>query len=184
MEPKRLQFIKNKITVRAAALGCLVFFSCEHCDDDSNTAGISADLVGLYEMSSWNSPSAADLDNDGDSSANMMAESPCYDNSIIVLLQNGTFTQTHNSIHIRDGAISCADSQNMTGIWKRSGDTVTTAAMVNGTRVERAYSVTEAATGKKLNLSLSDSQYPTMSSGNASWEAGAINIEFTKRNSL
>jgi len=103
---------------------------------------------------------------------------------MIVLLENGTFTQTHNAIQISEGAISCADSQNITGIWKRSGATVTTAAMVNGTRVERAYTVTEAAAGSKLMLNLSDTQYPAMSSGTASWAAGTINIEFTKENSL
>lgn len=179
----RLLFIKNKIAVQIAAFGCLAFSSCHHCDD-SETIAANADLVGLYEMSSWNSPSATDLNNDGDSSANMMAESPCYDDSILVLQQNGTFTHTNNSIQINKGVVSCANSQHIAGIWKRSGTTVTTAAMVGGTRIERAYTFTETAAGSKLMLNISDTQYPTMSAGNVSWATGTITIEFTKRNSL
>lgn len=167
-----------------AVAGCFALASCS--SDDNGGGNPNATVAGTYNMTSWNSPNAIDFDNDGTSSANMMDESTCYDNSKMVLHQDGTYTMAYNFIGITGTTASCAPVENTSGTWVRSGNTITTTSMVNGVATDTDYSfaVGSGTNGNTMTRYMTNAQYPTLNeSGGAVWSTGNVNMVFSKSNS-
>jgi hypothetical protein len=121
--------MKRLHTILLVAAGCLAITSCSD-DDDNNyvpQSNVNDNLEGSYQLTSANAPSAQDYDNDGDSSANLVLEGSCYNNSWISFHSDGTYDQSYSSSTTGAGGLSLdCDTQLTTGTYEQNGNTITT----------------------------------------------------------
>lgn len=155
-----------------AIAGCITAVSCSD-DDDGNNG--SADIAGTYRMTAFNVPTAIDYDEDGDSSVNMMTESNCYNNTVMTINQNGTYTSTYNSVGINAGVSSCAAAQVSSGTWTRNGNTFTTTATNGGTGTN---TWTWNANANTLTRTQANAQYPSIDPDTGDYVYGTGNVSY------
>lgn len=78
----------------ALLLVSVITFSCGS-DDDGDSGTIS--INGTWKMTAFLSENAYDLNSDGTSSNNVIVETGCYDNELIIINSDGTSTVISNS---------------------------------------------------------------------------------------
>src|SRR5690606_20300142 len=124
---------------------------------------------------SWNGPVARDFNNDGTSSTNFMIESDCFDNSTIVINQNGTYTMTYNEMALDGTAWGCANTQTTTGTWTRNGNTFTTTSVSGGMETDTDFTFSQ--NNGTLTRSMTNVQYPSFNAttGDAEFAMGNVN---------
>jgi hypothetical protein len=157
---------------------CLTFASCSD-DEDNNTVGNSnSDLVGTYRLTSWNAPMAVDFDGDGVSNTNMMNESSCYNNSVMRVNKDNTYTMTYNYVGI-DGEVSC-ETETTNGTWTRSGNSFTTSNMANGQNMNTNYAF-GSTNQTTLTRNMSNWNYPSIDTdGNQAYASGNVTSIMTR----
>jgi hypothetical protein len=171
--------MKNFKMLMLAVAGCLSLASCSN-DDDNNGVNnnTNADLTGTYRVTSWMAPTAVDLDGNGTTSTNMMMESSCYDDSMMTINQNGTYTMTYNSAGINGTSLEC-DTETTVGTWTRSGNSFTTSHMSGGQNMSTNYSF-QGGSNTTLTRNMNNWQYPMMNNGTASWGNGNVSMVMTR----
>jgi hypothetical protein len=121
--------MKSKIFSLALVL---VLFSCSKSDEASDVAPPTvASVSGSYLLTKINVSVPQDLNNDGIKSTNIMSETNCYNQNILVLKENGTYTLTDKGLEIEisgpNGSIttlSCYTDPIISGTWSLSGNTI------------------------------------------------------------
>jgi Family of unknown function (DUF6252)/Lipocalin-like domain len=97
--------------------------------DNTTTTPTPTTIAGTYLLTTFNSSVATDMNNDGVSSNNLFSESTCYNNSLLVLNANNTFTQTSKGLDIvttgTTQTTSCFVDPDDTGTWSVSGNVLT-----------------------------------------------------------
>jgi len=173
--------MKNFRFLMMAVAGCMAFISCD--SDDDNGSNANADLVGTYNMTSWNAPMAMDFDGNGMTSANFMTESSCYNNSRITLNNNGTYNMTYNSMGITGTTVNCGTTENTSGTWKRNGNNIVTTSTSGGTSTNSSYSFSQASGSNAATMtrSMTNVQYPSWNGTTASWANGNVNMVFSQQ---
>lgn len=159
-----------------AVAGCMATVSCSSDDDANNNNDPNADIVGTYRMTAQNSPVAIDYDGNGTSSANMMTESNCYNNTVMTINADGTYTSTYNGINISNGESTCASSQVTSGTWQRSGNTLTATTTNGGTGTN---SWTWSAANGTMSRMAANAQYPSINSTTGDFEYATGNVNYT-----
>lgn len=169
--------MKRLTLLLLAFAGCITAVSCSSDDDGDNNNNMS-EVAGTYRMTAFNSPTAIDYDDDGDSSTNMMTESDCYNNTVLTLNQNGTFTSTYNGIGINSGVSTCAASQVTGGTWTRSGNTISATTTSGGTGTNSWTWNTDAQT---ITRTQTNAQYPSINTttGDFEYATGNVNYVYT-----
>lgn len=162
------------------AVAGLSLASCSN-DDDNNNINTNADLVGTYKMTSWNSPESLDFNGDGTANTNMMNESMCYNDSEMVVENDGTYTMTYNYVNVaNDGTVSC-QTESTQGTWIRNGNSFTTTNVSGGQNMEANYSF-QGGNSTTLTRNMTNWNYPVMGDdGNASWGNGNVNFVMTRQ---
>jgi hypothetical protein len=165
----------------------LAAVSCSHDDDKGTNTDPSLDLVGVYRMTAWNAPVAVDYDGNGISSANLMNETPCFNNSQISINADKTFSFTYNSVAIDTISGSTCHSLNSVGNWVRHGNTVTiisaaTDTLTLPTSSNFIFVPASVATAPLLISSLPASLYPSINADTGAFEyaTGDVNFVMTK----
>lgn len=163
-----------------AVAGCLSMASCSN-DDDNNSVNTNpnSDLVGTYRMTAWNSPMSVDFDNDGTSNTNMMNESPCYDDSMMTINANGTYTMTYNYVNINGGTVSC-QAETTNGTWTRNGNSFSTSHLLGGQNMNTSYNFASGSS-TTLTRNMSNWNYPTMNNGTAEYAQGNVSMVMTRQ---
>jgi hypothetical protein len=175
--------MKNVKNFVMATIGCLalspVVISCSD-DDDNNNNTDNSQLVGTYRMTAFNAPMAIDFNNDGTSSVNLMDESNCYNDSFLVVNQNGTYTMTSNTVNI-DGTTSSCASEVKTGSWTRSGNTFTTSSGT-GANVQRT-DFSWNGTNRTFTRNATNFNYPTWNTvtNSPEWGTGNVSMIYTRQ---
>ena len=160
-----------------AIAGCFAFISCNSDDDSNNT---NASLVGTYQMTEWNSPTATDFNGDGVASTNLMLETNCYNNSKLTLNGDGTYSKIYNAMGISGVSTSCEASQSSSGTWTRNGNTITTSSTVDGD-VNYSFTAASGTSGATLNRTMTNIQYPVMNGLNAEWATGNVTTVYARQ---
>jgi hypothetical protein len=162
-----------------AAAGCFVL-ACDDTEGDDNSR---SEVAGTYNLTAFNAPMSVDFDADGTSSSNLLNESDCFDNSKLVLNADGTFTLTDNAVTINGTTASCG-SQTTTGIWGRSGNTLTTGSGPgNGVMTNYMYVSESGSSSATITRTIADGNYPSLNgSGDPQWSVGTVNMVYTKGN--
>ncbi|AWA29386.1 hypothetical protein HYN48_04405 [Flavobacterium magnum] len=130
-------------------------------DDNVSTSGM-AEIMGNFGLSSLLTSNSQDLDNDGDSSSNLLNETSCYSDSKIKFNNNGTYEETRSFSTLGNLGLSLTcDSETRTGTWTRVGDRVFTRSSGNGS-VRTAFDLD--ATTNILSRSENNGDYPSFNS--------------------
>lgn len=163
-----------------AVAGCLTIGGCSSDDDNnSNTPIPNADLVGTYKMTAWNVPEEVDLDDDGVVNTNLLNETECYDESMMTINSNGTYTMMYSYVNIEGGAMSC-QNETTTGTWVRNGNSFTTTHISGGQNMNTPYTFASGNT-TTLTRNITDGSYPTVNNGTAEYAQGNISIVMTRQ---
>jgi len=118
------------------------FILCISCssDDDSDQDGGDINLIGTWLLTSFTTETAFDLDNDGDSSNDLLIETGCLQNETLVFAIDNTataFSTTFLDIFVNiaigdDGSeefvqiVNCEEDNFVTQLtWSINGNTVT-----------------------------------------------------------
>ena len=138
------KFIKNSILLSFTAI---LFLSCAAEDLDKNEADQlntkmlvyinSEDLVGFWELSIMTANIAVDLNEDGNSSTNLKAETTCFDKMNINLRTDGTFSSVNARMDFQAGETNdnflCKAPRTDVGTWEVDGDVLTLKVNIGGT---------------------------------------------------
>jgi hypothetical protein len=149
-------------------------------NNDDNNANFW--LIGNFNLSSYVVATAQNLDNDGDSSANLTSESSCYAQSHIIFHADGTYEE-QSAVNVLSGgglSLTC-DTETTTGTWTRSGDTVTTHRTSSGSGSVNV-NYTFDATTRTLVRSNNTGSYPAFSTATSlfSMVNGAVSYTYTR----
>jgi hypothetical protein len=174
--------MKNRFFMLAAAGTLALAMGAISCDNDDDNDNNNEDLTGTYRLSSWNSPVAVDFDNNGTSSANMMTESSCFDNSTMTINNNGTYTMTYNDVGINSAVSSCR-TETTTGTWARSGNTFTTTSGTGSSAIDTDYSFSSSGASPTMTRFMTGAQYPSINTttGDPEYTTGNVNMVFTRQ---
>ncbi len=86
----------------------------------------SPTIVGTYRLTAFNTSVPTDLNGDGTNSSNQMNEVPCFDNSLLILNANGTYTADSRGVEIDlSGGYICFTDPDDAGTWVLNGNQVT-----------------------------------------------------------
>jgi hypothetical protein len=146
--------------------------------DSSNLdSSARAKLVGNFDLTSFIVGTALDLDNDGDSSDNLINESSCYASSKINFKNDGTFTKTKSFavLGAQNLTLQC-DSEEITGTWTRVGDKVITRHVSGNANVSTEYDFNASST--VVSRSESNVQYPIFNIASALYGMVSGNVEY------
>lgn len=165
-----------------AAAGWLALALGTSCNNDDDNENNNDNMAGTYRLSSWNMPVAVDFDNNGTSSTNMMNESNCYNNSVMTVNNDGTYTMTYNSVGINGNTSSC-QSQTTTGTWTRNGNTFTTSSGSGSAMTNTDYSFSSAGNNQTITRYMTGAQYPSINSttGDPMYSTGNVKMVFTRQ---
>lgn len=95
--------------------------------DIIDNINVDAAVLGTFDLTSYIVATAQDLDDDGDTSTNLMTESSCYADTQMTFNSDGTFSRTTAMNVISQSGLSLnCETQTTTGTWTRDGNTVTT----------------------------------------------------------
>lgn len=120
----------NKIKIAIFTIFTLItFFSCNVEPLDSDLLGNiinSGSVAGTYRMTAFNTGIPTDLNNDGTASTNQMLETSCFNNNLISINPNGTFTATSKGVDVSSSAsVVCYSDPDITGTWVLNGTVLT-----------------------------------------------------------
>lgn len=172
--------MKNLKMLMLAVAGCLTLASCSDDDNNDNVNNNpNADITGTYRMTAWNAPTSIDFDGDGTSNINMMNESPCYNNSIMNVNSDGTYTMTYRYVNIESGAVSCG-TETTNGTWVRNGNSFTTTHMSAGQSMSTDYSFS-GGNQTTLTRNMNNWNYPSINgTGGQVYSTGNVSMVMTR----
>lgn len=150
-------------------------------DNDDDNINANADLLGNFNLTSYLVGTAQDLDNDGDSSTNLMTETDCYLSSKVTFKSNGTYEEHyHTSILSASGLSLECNSETKTGTWTRNGNTVTTTQTSGNINTTTEYMFD--AESHQLTRTDENGQYPSFNIVNSlfSMLTGDIHLTYVK----
>lgn len=164
-----------------AVVGSLSLGACSSDDDNNANVNPNADLVGTYKMTAWNAPMSLDFNGDGTSNTNMMNESTCYNNSEMIIENDGSYTMTYNYVNIDgSGNVSC-QTETTFGTWTRNGNSFTTTHLSGGQNMDVNYNFA-AGNSTTLTRNMTNWNYPMLDiDGNAAWGNGNVNLVMTRQ---
>ncbi|WP_177734680.1 MULTISPECIES: lipocalin family protein [Flavobacterium] len=145
-----------------------------------NTGG--GNITGTYLMTAFNTSVPTDLNGDGTPSTNQMNETNCFNNSLLVLNANNTFTASSNGIDIvSDGVtetMECFTDPNLTGTWTLTGTTLSLTYTDEGETYTDNYTVS----GSTITASVEEGQVVgTANDGSPVYLTATISIVYTKQ---
>jgi len=137
----------KKISFLAIAVFALSFYSCDVEPVDptalanaannpggggsggnggGNGGGSGSAITGTYILTAFNTSVPTDLNNDGTASINQMSETNCFNNSLLTLNTNGTFTADTKGIEIdlNTTQLACFEDPDINGNWTIQGNTL------------------------------------------------------------
>lgn len=114
----------------AAALIGLTFAACS---DDDDQATVNASVDGTWKLTGFTLDEAVDLNNDGNESTNLIAETGCYNNSNLTFMSNNQASLTLQELDVEiigEGNtatvdIDCLPADTVTGNYSVSENAVT-----------------------------------------------------------
>ncbi|MGK4566268.1 hypothetical protein [Flavobacterium sp. 3HN19-14] len=154
-------------------------------DDDNVSTDGRAEIIGNFGLTALLTGSAQDLNNDGNSSTNLLTETNCYASSHITFNNDGTYTEESSSSSLLSSlglALTC-NSSTHTGTFIRNGNNIVTRMTSGSGTVTTNYTLnTENNT---ISRSDSSGSYPTFNSVTNlfAMTTGSLSYTFTKSGS-
>lgn len=115
--------------LKLSMLGLLGVFILS-CSSDDGNGSENASIVGTWNITSFQTSQSYDLNDDGESSNDLVEELDCF-TSVISFTDDGTFTFMSSDIDFtaqgeNDFTIECNGSSTLSGTYALDGNTLTT----------------------------------------------------------
>lgn len=126
-------------------IAVITFYSCDNepIDPKVDLEAGNPNVVGSYALTAYNTTIPTDLNNDRTASINQMTETQCYNNNVLTINSNNTFSVTSKGVKIANQqttpTIECFTDPVITGTWASSNNTVTLTYVKSGVTVTQAY---------------------------------------------
>ncbi|HEU0135848.1 MAG TPA: lipocalin family protein [Flavobacterium sp.] len=164
--------MKNITVLSLAIAGC---FMAACTDNDDTQPPVVQDISGTYRLASFNAPVAQDLNDDDQSSFNLVTENDCYTQWELQLNSDNSYSRIGKVISIADGNIVC-ESETDSGTWARNNDSVTLSNL-EGSQIGTEFSYIDAS--KSLTQTMSGN-FPLQFEQTYTMEAGTITLIYVK----
>ena len=103
-------------------------------DSTTTPTPVGTSVVGTYLMTAFNTSVPTDLNADGVASTNQMNETSCFNNSLLVLNANNTYTANSKGVDITmsgsNSVMSCSTDPDDAGTWVLNGNVITLTSTV------------------------------------------------------
>lgn len=149
-------------------------------DDDNVNTSAMAEVVGNFDLSSYVVGNAQDLDNDGDTSTNLMTETNCYGASNITFNSDGTYEREWSQSILGNLGTSLTCSTNTeTGTWTRQGNRVITRHLSGDATVNTEFQLDSESNTMQ---SEGDQQYPVYNAATSLYSmiTGNVDLVYSK----
>ena len=118
--------MKKTLLTLTAIAGLLV--ACNKDDDDTPAPVTPAVTSTTYKFTALNSSVQTDLNGDGTPHTNQLEETHCFDNMLIVLRSDHTFTANSKGVDIdsetNPATLACFTDPDYTGTWSQSDNEI------------------------------------------------------------
>ncbi|WP_298151472.1 hypothetical protein [Flavobacterium sp.] len=149
--------------------------------DDTDNVSTTGQISGTFGLTGLFTVASQDLDDDGDSSTNLVSETNCYTDSNIVFSNNGTYTEAafFTNVNATGSALTC-ESQNITGTYTRTGNMIFLRRPSGDTTFTTEYSFD--ATNNTLMRSDVSGNYPSFNAATNLYtmQAGTLEYKYVK----
>lgn len=101
------------------------------CNDDDDTPPVVTPSVtsSTFKLTSLNSSVQTDLNQDGTPSISQLSETTCFDNMVITLRSDHTFSASSKGVYLNEevspATVDCYNDADYTGTWSQTNDEVT-----------------------------------------------------------
>ena len=123
----------------------LAFYSCDNepIDPKVDLEAGNSNAVGSYALTAYKTSIPTDLNNDGTVSINQMTETQCYNNNVLTINSNNTFSVTSKGVEIVNPqtapTMACFTRPIITGTWASANNVLTLTYIEAGATVTQAY---------------------------------------------
>lgn len=148
-------------------------------DEDNVDAAGMAEVIGNFGLTSLLTTTAQDLDDDGDSSTNLLSETDCYASSNIMFKSDGTYTeQSSNSALLSElGLALTCNTETHTGTFTRNGNKIITRMTSGSDTVTVNYTLdTETNTISRSDI---NGEYPSFNNATNIYSMVNGNLAYT-----
>ncbi|MSP84612.1 MAG: hypothetical protein EXR18_02125 [Flavobacteriaceae bacterium] len=159
----------------------MIFTSCNVEPLDTDLLGNiinPSSLAGTYRMTSFNTGIPTDLNNDGTASTNQMLETSCFNNNVLIINPNATFTLTSKGVGISSAiTLECYTDPDISGTWVLDGTVLTLLFVESSVQNSKVFSVS----GRSLTNSVPLGEIVGTTSTNAAvFLNSSYNIIYTR----
>lgn len=134
-----------KLLATLTLFSAVLFTSCgdtEPVDEAVLTGNANDDITGTYRLTAFNTDVQTDLNRDGNKSTNQMTETTCFNNSLITLNEDGTFTADSKGVDIsQTETLTCFTDTPVSGTWTYVGSTLSLTYTEDGLNYTDTFSV-------------------------------------------
>lgn len=175
--------MKKILTLATAAI---LIMSCGNDDDAASNSSVN----GTWKLTAFETEEAVDLNDDGTSSTDLIAESGCYNNSNIVFNDNNTATFSMQELHIEidlvvgtentyEYTINCDPGIAEVATYTVSGNTVNVTFDYGDGDTE---TIAFVRSGNTLTITIPEIVYvPEENGGEVSYTFLGATLQFTKQ---
>ncbi|MFT6749086.1 MAG: hypothetical protein ACI9XR_001138 [Flavobacterium sp.] len=138
-------------------------------------------IAGTYLLTAFNTSVSTDLNGDGISSSNQLNETVCFNNSILKLNANNTFTSDAKGLDIditgTTSVLTCFEDPDFTGTWSLAGNQLSLTYMDSGQTQTDVFTVA----GNNLSLTVQNGEIVGTAAGSPVYLTSNITIVYTKQ---
>lgn len=123
----------------------LAFYSCDNepIDPKVDLEASNSNAVGSYALTAYNTSIPTDLNNDGTVSINQMTETQCFNNNVLTINSNNTFSITSKGVEIVNPqttpTMTCYTHSIIIGTWAIANNVLTLTYIEAGVTVTDDY---------------------------------------------
>lgn len=158
-----------------------VFTDVSFVDNTVTNPPVTTSIVGTYLLTAFNTSIPTDLNGDGASSINQINETTCFNNSLLTLNANGTFTANSKGIDIdltvTPNIITCSTDPDISGTWVLTGNILKTTYIESGVTNVDEFTVI----GNTLSITANNGEIVGTANGSPVFLTADITIIFTKQ---
>jgi hypothetical protein len=147
------------------------------------TTPAPAGIAGTYLLTAFNTSVPTDINNDDISSTNQLNETTCFDDMLLILNANNTFTANSKGIEIVVNGtvqeVGCFTDPNVTGTWAINGNTLSLTYTDTGVQYTDDYTVN----GNTISATTQDGEIVGTETGTGApvYITSDITIVYTKQ---
>jgi lipocalin-like protein len=140
--------------------------------------GNTGTIVGTYRMTAFNTSVPTDLNGDSSPSTNQMSETSCFNNSMLTLNSNNTFSADSRGVEISGaGTLTCYTDPVISGTWVVAGNQLAVTYTDGGEQYTDFFTVS----GNTLKATTNDGEVVASIGGTFEYVPSNIEIIYTKQ---